>query len=280
MVNVKTPLHPVQKRGLWPPKNGREYPVLDTDDWWKIAGREHMDPWAIITFNFDTHVPEEVNWYLRELVGCKHSKDGRNYAFLGADPKKKKIYLPPLPPPPPPKLVSITWVDKLKKLKYEVEHSNDPEKSRFLCMLEAMENLRDDRVIFWGDIAPGDDTPAPLGVTKSRRSLADAQWLSDNFKTWQDVAALPLGNGTNSRQFVLSLHKFLFETADGSLFALRGANASIAKTSTMLDRWANQGSAGSSSMPREYRAIAEFVRLGEGSAGSVVSCIVTTGSEP
>jgi hypothetical protein len=67
------------------------------------------------------------------------------------------------------------------------------------------------------------------------------------------LLALPLGNGTNSRQFVLSLHKFLFETADDSLFALRGANASIAKTSTMLDRWANQGSAGSSSMPRESR---------------------------
>ena len=33
-------------------------------------------------------------------------------------------------------------------------------------------------------------------------------------------------------------------------------------------------------MPREYRAIKEFVRLGEGSDGFVVSCIVTTGSEP
>ena len=39
MVNVKAPVNPVQKRGLWPPKNGREYPVLDTDDWWKIAAR-------------------------------------------------------------------------------------------------------------------------------------------------------------------------------------------------------------------------------------------------
>ena len=39
MVNVKAPVKPVQKRGLWPPKNGREYPVLDTDDWWKIAAR-------------------------------------------------------------------------------------------------------------------------------------------------------------------------------------------------------------------------------------------------
>ncbi|XUJ35012.1 hypothetical protein ACQ5SK_03950 [Bradyrhizobium japonicum] len=36
MVNIKVPLNPVQKRGLWPPKGGREYPVLDTDDWWKL----------------------------------------------------------------------------------------------------------------------------------------------------------------------------------------------------------------------------------------------------
>jgi hypothetical protein len=258
----------------------REITVTDDDDWWKIGVREHMDPWAIIMFNFDTHVPEEVNWYLRELVGCKHSKDGgRNFAFLGAT--KKKIYLPLLPaPPPPPKPVPIPWDEKLKKLKYEVEHSNDPQKARYLCMLEAMEKRKDDRVIFWGDVAPGDDTPAPFGVIKSKRSLAEAQWLFENFKTWEDVANLPLGDGTNPRQFVLSFHKYLFETADGSLETLRTANASIVRTHNMLDLWANQSMGGSSSMPTEYQAIKEFVKLGEGSAGSVVSCIVTTGSGP
>jgi hypothetical protein len=254
--------------------------VLDTDDWWKIAAREHIDPWDLIIFNFATHVPEEVNWYLRELVGCRHTKDGRNYTFAGADKAKGKIYLPPAPVVPP-KPVPVPWPDKLKKLKFEVEHSNDPQKARFLCMLNAMENRRDDRVIFWSDIAPGDSTPAPLGVTKSMRSLADQQWLFDNFKTWQDVAALPLGDGTSSRRFVLSLHKYLFDTADGSLGVLRAANAAIVETHVMLDRWANASMGGSSSMPREYRAIKEFVRLGENSsAGTVVSCITTTGTEP
>jgi len=150
-------------------------------------------------------------------------------------------------------------------------------------MLQAMENRRDDRVIFWGSIAPGYHTPVPLGVTQNPlRSLADAQWLSDNIKTWQDVAALPLGDGTpNPRRFVLSLHKVLFEMGDGSLFALRGANASIVETHVMLDRWANAGMGGSSSMPTAYLAIKKFVQLGEGSsAGTVVSCIMTTGSEP
>jgi hypothetical protein len=281
MVNVTPPLHPVHKQGLWPPKTGREYTVLDTDDWWKIAAREHIDPWDLIKFNFATHVPEEVNYYLHELVGCRHTKDGRNYTFAGADPSKRKIYLPPAPVVPP-KPVPVTWYEKLKKLKFEVEHSNDPLKARFLCMLNAMENRRDDRVIFWGDIAPGNATPVPLTVTKnSSRSLAETKWLSDTFKTWEDVAALPLGDGTSARRFVLSLHKFLFETADGSLFALRGAHASILETRVMLERWATFDMGGGGSMPAEYRAIKRFIRLGEGSdAGTVVSCITTTGNEP
>ena len=278
MVNIKVPLNPVQKRGLWPPKSAREYTVLDSDDWWKIAAHEHIDVWALIQFNFQTHVPEEVNWYLRELVGCRHSKDGRNYAFLGANSKRRKIYIPLVPPPPPP--VPIPWPDKLKKLKYEVENSNDPQKQRFLCMLDAMENRRDDRVILWSDIAPDDAWVAPLGVERRfGKGLIDSQWLFDHIKTWQDVAALPYGNGLpRSDTFVTSFHKFLFETFSPSIDRLREANEDIVKTHVMLDRWANQSMGGSASMPASYRAIKEFVRLGERSQGSVVNCIVTTGT--
>jgi hypothetical protein len=141
------PLNPVQKRGLWPPKNGRKMEVLNTDTWWTVAARLGMEPWALVMFNFDTHVPEEVNWYLRELVGCWRITEHRNYTFQDSN---RTIYRPPIPAPPKP--VPITWLDKLKKLKYEIEHVMmpiDPLKSRFLCMLEKMENKRDDRVIFW-----------------------------------------------------------------------------------------------------------------------------------
>jgi hypothetical protein len=286
VVNVKVPLNPVQKRGLWPPKNAREYPVLDTDDWWIIAAREHLDVWELIKFNFATHVPEEVNWYLRELVGCRHSKDGRNYAFLGADKSKGKIYLPLAPPAPAPHVEPC--YEKLKKLKYEVEHSNDPLKTRLLCMLDAMENRRDDRVIFWHDIAPDDNVVSPLGVIKANpleKRFIDAQWLYDHIKTWQDVDALPLSNGISSQSFVVSLHKFLCETMSPGtmpplLIHLRGAHDSIVETHEMLYRWANVPLGGSSSMMVAYRAIQEFVRLGEGSQGSVLRCIVTTGAGP
>lgn len=52
------------------------------------------DPWDIIRFNYGTKDPEEVNWYLRELVGCTKSKDGINYSFDSSD-KFGTVYIPP-----------------------------------------------------------------------------------------------------------------------------------------------------------------------------------------
>jgi hypothetical protein len=278
MVNVKTPASPVQKRGLWPPKNSRPYRVKDDDDWWKIANRERLDVWDLIKFNFATHVSEEVNWYLHELVGCWFSKDGgRNYAFRGADPNKRTIYLPAVPvvtPPPKP-----TWQEKLAKLKYEIDHTNDPLRDRLLCILDTLEQGGDDRVIFWNGISPGPDTPVPLGVKASFRSLADAEWLFNTIKTRADVAnLLPLGDGTNPRRFVVSLKKYLFDTRDGAAWALRSANAAIVDTHVMLDRWANFALGGSSSMPVEYRAIQDFVVDMEGDSGSAMSCVTRSGT--
>jgi hypothetical protein len=83
-----------------------------------------------------------------------------------------------------------------------------------------------------------------------------------------------------SDTFVVSFHKFLFETASPSLGVLRDANEAIVKTHVMLDRWANSGMGGSSSMPVEYRAIKHFVRLEEDQPGTVFNCIVTTGTRP
>jgi hypothetical protein len=274
MVNIKTPLNPVHKRKPpeWPPKGAREYSVLDSDDWWKVAAREHLDVWELIKFNFQTHVPEEVNWYLRELVGCRHSKDGLNYAFFGADPKKRKIYLPVVPPPPP---APVPCLDQLKKLKYEVEHSNDPQRDRFLCILDALVNNRDDRVILWPDVAPEDAVVRPLGVSSVVKNLHDWQWLHDHIKTWQDLAAMPLGNGfPNLGTVVVSFKKYLCEGFSPTIFYLRSASDMVANTHENLDRWSNVGMGGSLSMALHYQAIKEFVRLRENSPGSVASCFV------
>lgn len=280
MVNIKRPLpvsKQVQNLGLWPPKGAREYKVKDTDDWWNIAAREKLDPWELIKFNFRTHDPEEVNWYLRELVGCRHTKDGRNFAFIGADRSKGKIYLPVLPPPPPP---PVPPEDRLKKLKFEVEHSFDPQRSRFLCILDALLNNRDDRVIFWPDVAPDDTGVVPMGVEKTMKSIHDPQLLFNQVKSVQDIDSMSAGNGmTVGDSIVTSFRKYLLEGANPTMFFLREGSDMIGRTHENLDRWANVSMGGSSGMPRPYQAMRDFVRKQESIPGSVFNCVITTGAK-
>lgn len=103
---------PKSGRTEWPPRDFQEKrEVTLKDDWWSLAkqyGRK--DAWDIIFFNFKTDVAAEVNWYLRENVGCTYSKDGKNYSFgrKQLDGRKLFIYIPkpgwkrgddPAPPP-------------------------------------------------------------------------------------------------------------------------------------------------------------------------------------
>jgi hypothetical protein len=61
---------------------GRPYQVKDGDSWLSIARMARVDPWDLIEFNFQTRSPSEINWYLREYVGCVQSTpDGRNWIF-------------------------------------------------------------------------------------------------------------------------------------------------------------------------------------------------------
>lgn len=69
-----------------------------------IAANRGMDPVKLLRHNFSTQNPAEVNWYLREYLGCFNTTaDGRNYLFHGAgtrrdvgDPSKAKgnIFVP------------------------------------------------------------------------------------------------------------------------------------------------------------------------------------------
>jgi hypothetical protein len=71
------------------------YAVRDADNWWAVASRFKVDVHYLIWFNFRTNVPEEVNWYLRERVGCtRTTADGKNFVFCGADRKKGVIHIP------------------------------------------------------------------------------------------------------------------------------------------------------------------------------------------
>jgi hypothetical protein len=101
MIKIKTPA----KLCPFPPVGWfQKVKVSDTDSWGALAtrfGREDgpgqlvpRDPWDIIFFNFQTRVPEEVNYYMAKHIGCTKSKDTKNYSFSSQD-RPGIIYIPP-----------------------------------------------------------------------------------------------------------------------------------------------------------------------------------------
>jgi len=64
----------------WPPP-GIKHPVKTGERWESVAAQYSVDVNALIYHNFKTTRPGEVNWYLRNLIGCNFSTDGLNWAF-------------------------------------------------------------------------------------------------------------------------------------------------------------------------------------------------------
>ena len=76
--------------------------MKDGDNWWSIASANRVDVGVLIDFNFKTSNSDEINWYLREKVGCRlETPDRDNYRFSSKD-VPGRIYIPKLAPPPPP----------------------------------------------------------------------------------------------------------------------------------------------------------------------------------
>jgi hypothetical protein len=95
----KRPANPIPK-GTQPPLSKR-HRVKDGENWYSVANDAGMDVWDLIDFNFKTRDPAEVNWYLRNNVGCVlHTPDGKNYRFSSAA-APGIIYLPAVPKPTP-----------------------------------------------------------------------------------------------------------------------------------------------------------------------------------
>lgn len=279
MVNIHKPLRPVNLAGQWPPANSTAYRVKDTDDWWSVADKFRVNVFKLIEFNFQTRNPEEINWYLRELVGCKHSKDGFNYAFLGADSSKGRVYIPNLPPPN----VKKTFEEVLAELKMKVQATNDQRKNRMLCMIDKLEHRGDDRVIYWNQIAPDNNNAAPiLGVRRRdftfSQSAVDPQWLFDHIKSVGDIDQQPTGNGIEFGKFVTSLRKNFTDPTDMDLDQFAWVHDQIVETHKALAQWNMWAQTGRNSFPREYRAIKNWVDQMEGNTDSVLSCVVTSGT--
>lgn len=64
------------------------YRVKNADNWVSIASADGWsNAWDFIKANLNTLDPREVNWYLREYLGCTElSKDQCNYSFKNATP--------------------------------------------------------------------------------------------------------------------------------------------------------------------------------------------------
>ena len=93
--NERPPLKPLQP---WTqPPDTFKYKVKTGDTWLTLGAQNHhqFGEHTIIWLNFrlsplDHFYTDQVNWYLREYVGCRNSLDGgRNWAFTDdADPGK------------------------------------------------------------------------------------------------------------------------------------------------------------------------------------------------
>jgi hypothetical protein len=89
---VKQPQRPLSPQ--YRPTGGISYKVRDGDSWWSLAAKSAVNPWWLVQYNFETRDPDEVNWYLRDRVGCtKKTPDGNNFVFSQAA-QPGIIYLP------------------------------------------------------------------------------------------------------------------------------------------------------------------------------------------
>jgi hypothetical protein len=86
-----TTKHPV-------PSGGREYKVKTNETLVSIARANGISEAELNLYNFGTTKPPEINWYLKNRVGCtKATHDGKNWMFTtDARQGKGTIYLPPV----------------------------------------------------------------------------------------------------------------------------------------------------------------------------------------
>ncbi len=91
-MNLKAPTNPLPV-GYRPP-GADAHKVTEKDSWWTLAASRPVDPWWLIQYNFETRDPAEVNWYLKNRVGCmKTTANGQNYVFSSND-NPGIVYLP------------------------------------------------------------------------------------------------------------------------------------------------------------------------------------------
>jgi hypothetical protein len=98
----------------FPPADSEPHKVHSGESWDSVAAKSGLTVWDLIDFNFPI-VKEattleskcrQVNWLMRNLVGCSKSSDGKNYSFDSTD-SPGVIYAPRQPDDRPTNLAAL-----------------------------------------------------------------------------------------------------------------------------------------------------------------------------
>ncbi len=88
----RTPAKPV-KRG-YIPSGFRPYVVKDGDSWRSVAKLYGIDVWELMYENFRTKDVAEINWYLRNYVGCLDTTTNHANWIFSSSARPGRIYVP------------------------------------------------------------------------------------------------------------------------------------------------------------------------------------------
>lgn len=205
--------------------------------------------------------------------------------FLKRPPaiKQPSTPAPPTKPAPGEEAANEKFKDVMRRFKVAVEAMNHPRKTFLLCIIDKIMRGGDDRVILWTHIAPLN----PLGFVRLKLRVrtiempaVDVQWLWNNIKTKNDVELQPTGAGFSGRFFfVTSMKKYVMEIFRYWPVTLQDTVNQIFETHNSLQAWSRldpeQG--GGHAMPRDYRAILDWVGEKERDPTTVLSCVTSIG---
>lgn len=288
MANEKAPRHPLPAG--FRPVGGTSYKVTDRDDWISVAKEHSIDVKDLIHFNFQTNIPEEVNWYLRRFVGCFKSRDhGRNWAF-SSDAKPGIIYIPPSTKKvtPPPKKDVMPWEplppdakDRFNKaldvLEQKVNAGQDARNWRYQCWIKKLRAGADDRVIEWHKICPAKTGAIGAAYIVGPCNLADGtpvdqERLEKAIHAVSDVEKANdlLGFFTFMRSEILFGYEFTAESLQMQNF--QHFHDQVTSAIDKLDKWANSPTGGSSAMPDAYVSLKDWIGQQQRNPNSVYNC--------
>ena len=88
----RKPVKPVRRGNI--PSDFRPYSVKNGDTWRSIASLHGMDVWELMYENFKTRDVAEINWYLKNYVGCVDTTANKDNWIFSSDAKPGWIYVP------------------------------------------------------------------------------------------------------------------------------------------------------------------------------------------